>query len=187
MGFAVSPADHNRVLFSDSDFWGSSAGDIQLSVDGGNTFKPVNGPWQAGAPSQGYQLPFTPAELYRTALGAINSELKTKTPFAQMPAAEQDAYLHGLESGGKNLGGVPSNVFFATLWECTVEGFFSDPVYGGNRGMVAWRMIGFPGAYESYYDLVDQHGIKFDQPPTSLAEDVHGHVHADADIPARLP
>lgn len=145
------------------------------------------GPWQAGTPSQGYQLPFTPAELYRTALGAINSELKTKTPFANMPAAEQDAYLHSLESGGKNLGGVPSNVFFATLWECTVEGFFSDPVYGGNRDMVAWRMIGFPGAYASYYDLVDQHGIKLDQPPTSLAEDVHGHVHARADIPARLP
>jgi gluconate 2-dehydrogenase gamma chain len=39
--------------------------------------------------------------------------------------------------------------------------------------MVSWRMIGFPGAYASYYDLVDQHGIKIDRPPTSLAEDVH--------------
>src|SRR5262249_17613314 len=99
-----------------------------------------SGPWQAGTPSQGYQLPFTPAELYRTALGAINAELKAKTPFAKMPAAEQDAYLHSLEAGGKNLGGVPSDVFFTTLRECTVEGFFSDPVYGGNRDMVAWRM-----------------------------------------------
>jgi hypothetical protein len=31
--------------------------------------------------------------------------------------------------------------------------------------MVAWRMIGFPGAYASYYDLVDRHGIKIDRPP----------------------
>ncbi len=31
-----------------------------------------NGPWQPGTPSQGYQLPLTPAELFRTALGAIN-------------------------------------------------------------------------------------------------------------------
>ena len=116
-----------------------------------------------------------------------DAELKAKTPFVKMPAAEQDAYLHSLEAGSKNLGGVPSNVFFATLWECTVEGFFSDPVYGGNRDMVAWRMIGFPGAYASYYDLVDQHGIKFDLPPTSLPEDVHGHVHANPDMPARLP
>jgi gluconate 2-dehydrogenase gamma chain len=34
-----------------------------------------SGPWQPGTPSQGYQLPFTPAELFRTALAAINNEL----------------------------------------------------------------------------------------------------------------
>ena len=34
-----------------------------------------SGPWQPGTPSQGYQLPFTPAELFRTALTAINREL----------------------------------------------------------------------------------------------------------------
>jgi gluconate 2-dehydrogenase gamma chain len=61
----------------------------------------------------------------------------------------------------------------------TVEGFFSNPVYGGNRDMMAWRKIGFPGAYASYYDIVDQHGITIDRAPVSLAEDVHGHVHVD--------
>jgi gluconate 2-dehydrogenase gamma chain len=146
-----------------------------------------SGPWHPGTPSQGYQLPFTPAELFRTALAAINNELKVQSPFAKMSAAEQDAYLHGLEAGGKDLGGVPSNEFFAQLWESTLEGFFGDPVYGGNRDMVSWRMIGFPGAYASYYDLVDQHGITVNRPPTSLAEDVHGHVHVDASIPARVP
>jgi gluconate 2-dehydrogenase gamma chain len=147
-----------------------------------------SGPWQPGTPSQGYQLPFTPAELFRTALAAINKELsEAGTPFAQMSADQQDAYLRSLEAGGKDLGGVPSDVFFAHLWDCTVEGFFSDPVYGGNREMVAWRMIGFPGAYASYYDLVDQHGIKIDRPPMSLAEDAHGHIHTDPGIHARLP
>jgi gluconate 2-dehydrogenase gamma chain len=147
-----------------------------------------SGPWQPGTPSQGYQLPFTPAELFRTALAAINKELsQAGTTFAQMSADQQDAYLRSLEAGGKDLGGVPSEVFFAHLWDCTVEGFFSDPVYGGNRDMVAWRMIGFPGAYASYYDLVHQHGIKIDRPPMSLAEDAHGHVHTDPGIHARLP
>jgi gluconate 2-dehydrogenase gamma chain len=147
-----------------------------------------SGPWQPGTPSQGYQLAFTPAELFRTALKAINAELtQASTPFAQMSADQQDAYLQGLEAGGRILGGVPSDVFFAHLWECTVEGFFSDPVYGGNRKMVAWRMIGFPGAYASYYDLVDQHGFKIDRPPMSLAEDAHGHVHVDPGIHATLP
>src|SRR5580692_9293446 len=128
-----------------------------------------SGPWQPGTPSQGYQLPFTPAELFRAALEAINAGLaQANTPFAQMSNDQQDAYLHSLEAGDKNLGGVPSDVFFAHLWECTVEGFFGDPVYGGNRHMIAWRMIGFPGAYASYYELVDQHGIKLDRPPMSL-------------------
>jgi gluconate 2-dehydrogenase gamma chain len=145
-----------------------------------------SGPWQPGTPSQGYQLPYTPAELFRTALSAINKELAER-PFAMMSADEQDTYLKSLEAGGKDLGGVPCEVFFAHLWESTLEGFFSDPVYGGNRDMVSWRMIGFPGAYASYYDLVDQHGIKLDRAPMSLAENAHGHIHLDPNIPASSP
>jgi gluconate 2-dehydrogenase gamma chain len=145
-----------------------------------------SGPWQAGTPSQGYQLPFTPAELFRTALAAVDKAL-AQTPFARMSADQQDSYLTSLEKGGMDLGGVPSDVFFAQLWESTLEGFFSDPVYGGNRNMVSWRMIGFPGAYASYYDLVDQHGIKIDRAPMSLAEDAHGHVHMNPGIPASSP
>ena len=147
-----------------------------------------SGPWHQGTPSQGYQLPFTPAELFHTALAAINKEMaQAGTPFAKMNADQQDAYLKQLETGGKNLGGVPSDVFFTHLWEATLEGFFSDPVYGGNRNMVSWRMIGFPGAYASYYDLVDLHGIRIDREPMSLAEDAHGHMHLDPNIPAYLP
>jgi gluconate 2-dehydrogenase gamma chain len=147
-----------------------------------------SGPWQPGTPSQGYQLPFTPAELFHTALAAINEELaEAGTPFAKMSPGQQEAYLRSLEAGAKNLGGVPSDVFFAQLWESTVEGFFSDPVYGGNRDMAAWRMIGFPGAYASYYDIVDQYGIKIDRRPLSLAEDANGHVRMDPRIHARMP
>jgi gluconate 2-dehydrogenase gamma chain len=147
-----------------------------------------SGPWRPGTVSQGYQLPFTPAELFRAAVGAINLDLsQAGTPFARMGSEQQDGYLRRLEDGEKNLGGVPSDVFFEHLWQCTVEGFFSDPVYGGNRGMVAWRMLGFPGAYASYYELVDQHGIQVDRAPTSLAEDVHGHMIINPAIPAKSP
>jgi len=40
---------------------------------------------------------------------------------------------------------------------------------------------------QSNYDLVDQHGIKIDREPMSLAEDVHGHIHENPAIPARSP
>jgi gluconate 2-dehydrogenase gamma chain len=146
-----------------------------------------SGPWQTGTPSQGYQLPFTPAELFRASLRAINRELDAHgTPFNGMSGEAQDAYLKSLESGAHDLDGVPSGVFFGMLLEMTVEGFFSDPVYGGNRNMVAWRMIGFPGAYADYFEAIDKHGVKFEREPMSLAEDGHGHVHVHQDIPANL-
>ena len=135
-----------------------------------------SGPWRPGTPSQGYQLPFTPTELFRTSLAAINKELAhAGTPFTRMSSDQQDAYLAQLEKGGNDLGGVPSNVFFEHLWECTLEGFFSDPVYGGNRDMVAWRMIGFPGAYADHFEAIDRHGVKFDRKPAgTLGDRYHG-------------
>jgi gluconate 2-dehydrogenase gamma chain len=146
-----------------------------------------SGPWQAGTPSQGYQLPFTPAELFHTALRAINSDLEKRgTTFADLSADAQDTFLKSLEVGGTDLDGVPSAVFFDLLLKMTVEGFFSDPIYGGNRDMVAWRMIGFPGAYADYYEAIDRHGVKFEREPMSIAEDGHRHLHVHPDIPANL-
>jgi gluconate 2-dehydrogenase gamma chain len=146
-----------------------------------------SGPWQPGTPSQGYQLPLTPAELFHASLRAIDRDLEAHgTPFHGMSGDAQDAYLKSLESGTHDLDGVPSSVFFDLLVKMSVEGFFSDPVYGGNRGMVAWRMVGFPGAYADYFEAIDRHGVKFEREPMSLAEDGHGHVHVKQDIPANL-
>ena len=134
----------------------------------------TSGPWKTGTPQQGYQFKFTPAELYRTALTAILRERENaKTPFAQMSAADQDAYLQKLESGKFDLDGVPSDVFFDLLLQNTIEGFLCDPIYGGNRDMVGWKAIGFPGAFASWYDLADKHGINLDQRaanPLSIAD-----------------
>ena len=48
------------------------------------------------------------------------------------------------------------------------EGFFADPVYGGNRDMVGWKMIGYPGARYNYLDWVERHNERFPLPPVSL-------------------
>jgi gluconate 2-dehydrogenase gamma chain len=146
-----------------------------------------SGPWQAGTPSQGYQLPLTPAELFHTALRAINHDFdKRGSKFSDLSAQDQDAYLKRLESGELDLEGVPSAVFFDMLLKMTIEGFFSDPVYGGNRDMVAWRMIGFPGAYADYYEAIDRHGVKFEREPLSIGQDGHGQVHVHPEIPAAI-
>jgi gluconate 2-dehydrogenase gamma chain len=147
-----------------------------------------SGPWHAGTPQQGYQLPFTPAELYRTALRGIHDDLQRtrQTTFDKLSGDDQDAYLTELQTSSRDLAGVPSNVFFESLLSMTIEGYFCDPVYGGNKDMAAWKMIGFPGAYAAYYDLVDQHGIAFEHPPRSLAQR-DDHVMVMPNIPAYAP
>ena len=44
---------------------------------------------------------------------------------------------------GVRVGRRSSRRFFTLLLTFTLEGFFSDPVYGGNRDGVGWRFIGF--------------------------------------------
>jgi gluconate 2-dehydrogenase gamma chain len=141
-----------------------------------------SGPWQQGAPTQGYQLPFTPAELFRTAIRAVNQE---HPGFAKLTPKDQDTFLDALHKSTEDLGGVPSNVFFESLLEVTIEGFFADPVYGGNRDMTPWKMIGFPGAYADFYEYVDKHNVAYTAPPTSLAQDANGRIHVHIELKRR--
>jgi gluconate 2-dehydrogenase gamma chain len=134
----------------------------------------LKGPWVPDAPTeQGYQLRFSPAELYRVAIREIGEAIDRTgdgRPFHELGAARMDEILKALETGELTLPSLPSPVFFETLLANTIEGWFADPAYGGNRGMVGWRMIGFPGAYAQYLDLVDQHGIAFEREPISIAD-----------------
>ena len=135
------------------------------------------------------QLRFTPAELFRNALRAVHADLgqSNRGGLGTLSPEAQDTYLRALEKESRDLGGVPSNVFFQSLLEITIEGYFCDPVYGGNKDMVAWKMIGFPGAYANYYELVDQHGIAFTRPPISLGQDPSGviHLHQVPTVPTK--
>ena len=36
----------------------------------------MQGPWQRGTPNQGYQLPLTPAQLYRAGIEATNAHCR---------------------------------------------------------------------------------------------------------------
>lgn len=45
--------------------------------------------------------------------------------------------------------------FFGLLLQLTIEGYFADPMYGGNKDGAAWKMIGFPGADAMYMDKIE--------------------------------
>ena len=73
-----------------------------------------------------------------------------------------------MEEGTLKLNGTSSAPFFGMLLKNTKEGFFADPVYGGNRDMAGWNMIGFPGARYDYRDWVEHHNERYPLPPVGI-------------------
>ena len=132
----------------------------------------LGGPWQKGAPEQGYQGRFTPAQFYRAAIAAIDRSVAASfngATFAKLAPGDQDRILKSLEKGDTPLdGGVDGKAFFAMFLQNVKEGYFADPIYGGNRDMAAWKMIGFPGAHYNYKEWVSKHGEPVPFAPVGL-------------------
>ena len=132
----------------------------------------LGGPWPKGVPEQGYQSRLTPAGLYRAAIPAIEAWAQANRGgklFHALGADDQDAVLKALEAGEAKLqGGVEAKPFFEMFLQNVKEGYLSDPMYGGNRDMAAWKMIGFPGAHYDYKEWVGRHGERVPFPPVSL-------------------
>ena len=131
----------------------------------------LGGPWPKGAPEQGYQSRLTPAQLYRVTIPAIESFAGGQNggkSFKDIAPSDQDALLKGLESGTAKLDGADGAAFFAMFLQNVLEGYFSDPIYGGNKDMAAWKMIGFPGAHYNYRDWVSRHGERVPFPQVSI-------------------
>jgi len=141
------------------------------------------GPWQAGTPEQGYQLALLPKDLYRTAIRSLDAYCaKTYgSSFADLTPAQQDKVLHALERGAVDLGAIPSDTFFSMLLANTIEGYFADPLYGGNRNKAGWKMIGFPGVAAAYTSLIEQYNQPYVVPPVSIADVQQGLMADDMD------
>ncbi len=133
------------------------------------------GPWQRGTPNQGYQLPLTPAELYRAGIEGSNAYCR-KTfgkDFDRCTAEQKEAFLKDMSAGKITLdGGLPGRAFFAVFYENVMEGLFADPIYGGNKDKVGWKMIGFPGVMANNAENVKKYsdGKKFTADPVSIAD-----------------
>ena len=133
----------------------------------------MQGPWKAGAPSQGYQLPLTPAQLYRAGIEATNAFcVKTyKKAFDKLDAVQREDVLLGLSTGKIDLGSLPARTFWTTVYQTVMEGMFSDPIYGGNRDKAGWKLIGFPGALAVNRENVEKYrDKKFPTDPIGIAD-----------------
>jgi gluconate 2-dehydrogenase gamma chain len=112
--------------------------------------------------------------------------------FADLDATNQDGVLKGLQSlaGAVELKEIPGTAFFAQLLSDTKDGFFADPVYGGNKDMIGWKLVGFPGVAADYSEQIARHNQPYPVKPVDMRAlkeaaidlDHHGHpVHRYAD------
>lgn len=131
----------------------------------------MKGPFEDGLKTQGYQSEHPPAGLYRAALDALDAHCRDNfdgRDFADLTEEEQDTLIGRMEEDELELADISGATFFEMLHDNTVEGFFSDPIYGGNRDMAGWRLIGFPGVRYDYRDYLDHNGAAIRIEPVGL-------------------
>jgi gluconate 2-dehydrogenase gamma chain len=118
----------------------------------------------------GFQGSQTPQETYHKGLASVDNyaQSKFKKKFIDLTPDQQDQILTDMEQGKATGFDEPiAASFFQKLRDDTIEGMFADPVYGGNRDMVGWKLIGYPGAQRAYTP-VDLHDEQHIRPPQDM-------------------
>jgi gluconate 2-dehydrogenase gamma chain len=129
------------------------------------------GPFQEGTKQQGPQSALTIAQQYRKALAAFDAACRGKfgdKSFATLSDEQKDEAIKGLEHGSFKLDGFEGKTFFSQILKDTQSGFLADPIYGGNKDLAAWKMIGFPGAHYDYRDWIDRHNERVSLPVVGI-------------------
>jgi gluconate 2-dehydrogenase gamma chain len=150
-----------RIFPTDDSGPGAREAGVAIYIDrqlagsyGRDRYRYAQPPFEEGPAELGYQGRQTPREIYREGL-------KSLTGFDLLPPAEQDQTLQK----------IASSLFFELLRENTIEGMFSDPVHGGNAGMIGWQLIGFPGPRMSNLDEIEKYyGKAFRPKPLTLGQ-----------------
>jgi gluconate 2-dehydrogenase gamma chain len=133
----------------------------------------LQGPFIEGTPEQGYQLRMTPAELIRAGIRDVDAHCREKyqQSFHDTAPPDRNAVLQSLEAGTVTLATVPPRVLFNLLYELTLQGYFSDPIHGGNYGKGSWKMLGFPGIGGMYADkIVEYHNKRYVVDPVAIQD-----------------
>ena len=173
----------DRIIPSDDLGPGAREAGVVVFIDrqlvggyGTNARMYTQGPFGPATPYQGYQLAITVADVYRICMAAIDQYCvgTYKSAFADLPPGHQDQILAGLDGLSKDLDSddVPAKRFLEMLVSDTRRGYFSDPLYGGNRGMVGWKLVGYPGNAVDYSEeiLKANQLYKPPAPPTGIID-----------------
>jgi gluconate 2-dehydrogenase gamma chain len=122
-------------------------------------------------PTQGLQSPLTPRQKYRLGLAALHGYCTATyggRGFAELNPDEQDKLLTAMEKGDVSLPNFSAKMLFSAIYANTMEGYFADPIYGGNRDMAGWKLVGFPGVRYDFRDVIEKPNEAYTLPPVSM-------------------
>ncbi|WDS35253.1 gluconate 2-dehydrogenase subunit 3 family protein [Pseudoxanthomonas sp.] len=132
----------------------------------------MQGPFVEAAKEFGYQGKLPLRDLLRVGIAAMDAHCRQafdgKT-FSGLETAQQEALLKDAEAGKLELEGISSKTFFSYFLGEVKNGYFADPVHGGNKDMGAWKMIGYPGMRADYMDWVEVRDKPYPLGPVDLA------------------
>jgi len=163
-----SAIDEGALEFLDSQLAGDYGSGAALYLEG--PLRPENEEKLMGSP----QFITSPRERYLTGLKALElwAQANHKDSLHTLNAVQIDAFLTDMEAGKIDLGPeVNSQAFFELMLQNVRESYLSDPLYGGNKTMAGWKMIGFPGARYDYRQYVERRGENLKLIPVSLIPD----------------
>lgn len=122
-------------------------------------------------PELGYQVNQTPRDVYRLGIAACDAWCKQQhgKVYGDLDKSLQEQILKDLDTGKIAFDKVSARTFFNFLLSNVKEGYLADPIYGGNKHMVGWKMVGFPGARADFADWTDQPNVKYPYGPVSIS------------------
>lgn len=162
--FNVLSAATERIFPEDDNGPGAIALGAPYFIDkqlagrwGLNAKEYMRGPFQEGDPEQGYQSAMTRSEIFTQGVRRINeiSDEQFEENFDDLEEEQQNEILSAFDNDEVDMDGVSSATFFSLLRQATIEGVYSDPLYGGNKNMDGWRMKEYPGAQPAYIDVIE--------------------------------
>jgi gluconate 2-dehydrogenase gamma chain len=136
----------------------------------------MHGPWHKGKAQLGYQLPLTPEQFFKAGIAAANAACRTRfnKNFFALPADDADGFLKDIAAGKVTDPRVPLGLWFNELvYPLFNQACYADPIYGGNRDKVFWRLIGYPGLPATHgRDMVEYRGKPYPgaKDPKSIAD-----------------
>lgn len=163
--FKIVDAATERIFPADDNGPGAKALGVAFFIDhqlagdwGFNAREYMQPPFYRGEKVQGYQGRLKRRDIFDIGLREMDnhSVQAYKKSFIELSGEVQDKVLKDFEGDKVNITTISPSGFFQMLRSATLEGVYSDPLYGGNRNMDGWKMRNYPGSQMAYADVIEK-------------------------------